>query len=163
MKKICLMFIVCLTSLMLPILCYSVDKIKDKKVFGVIGEKTEAGDYIEVGDYSISKIGKVTIKETGKADKTGSPKDFFTGALVIVDLGMQFESGHWSAPTIAILVGGNHDRALASLSKDEKYFLKKTQESMTEENIETADSGEKPKTNWQKNDNLRIENGVWVN
>ncbi len=152
-----------LSTLLLPFCVLSADTDDAEKVVGVITEKSDTGDFIQVGDYSISGIMKVVIKDDGKADKIGSTKDLFIGALVIVNLTGRGEEGIWGASAVALILGTKQDKALADLSKDEQNNIRETQKAITENGEQVTKEVDEAEPETPPKGNLRLENGVWVN
>lgn len=163
MKTLGSVILIIISTFILPLAVYSADANKVKEVVGIIIEKSETGSFIQVGDYSISGIGKVVIKEGGKADKTGKTEDLFIGALVAVNLTEKDENGIWGASGVALLLGGNQAQALAKVSKDEKNSILETQKAVTGKAEEVAAEADEVKSPSPSDGKLRLENGVWVN
>lgn len=155
--------ILLLSIVMLPFSVCAAENDGVKKIVGVIVEKSDKGDRLQIGNYLVSNIAKVVIKDDGKEDKIGKTEDLFLGALVIAELTKQDENGFWGASAIALILGSKQDKALAEFSEDEQDAIRKTQENFVATDETKPADAEEVKTPAPSEGEMRLENGVWVN
>ncbi len=163
MKTLGSVILILLISLILPLSVCSAATDDVKKVVGVIVEKSDSGDRVQIGNYLVTDIRTVVIKADGKPDKIGSTKDLFIGALVIAELTEKNKDGYWGASAVALILGSKQDKALADLSEDEQNVIRKTQESISGSGEQAAEEVKDVKPPSPSKGNLRLEKGVWVN
>jgi hypothetical protein len=138
--------------------------VKGKKVVGVILEMSPDGEMIQIGKYSVADIAAVTIRDGNGLEKNANPKDLFSGALVEAVLEERNEQRFWRASSVILLLEGAQEAAFAELDADQAKRLKKTQNNLigSRQDNPVPEKTDAPETPPQQDD-LHLENGVWVN
>ncbi len=162
MKPVRFALLIFMASLMLPFIAFSVD-LDASNVIGVIVEKSESGSFIQVGDYAVSIIEKVMLREDENSEKEGKLEDLYIGGLVDIALSKRNDDKSWKASSVTILLGSAQEKALAGLSEEERDILRDTQANLPGQEPVVPDPEEKATSPQPAQENLRLENGVWVN
>jgi hypothetical protein len=155
--------LIILASLILPFTVLSADGDMPQVVGGIV-EKSDSGNFIQVGNFAISTIEAVMIRDSDDSEKEGGPGDLYVGALVEVVLAGRNEQRFWNASSVTILLGDAKADALAQLGSEQGDALKKTLDNISGDGQDVTAPEEETTTAPQPHQgDMHLENGVWVN
>lgn len=126
------------------------------ELIDIVYEYNMESSVVQVGDFVIDGIDTVFIDQGKGKVFQSSKKKISVGILVKVDLIGSDENGVWRAKKITIYSGDGLEEVLQSFSEEKRKQLLAVMESFTD----SEKTDQKPKMHQE---DLHLENGVWVN